>query len=163
MADLYRRYAGYLTAVVSRYVSDRDDVKDILQTSFVKIFTSMDRFEYRGNGSVKAWMTRITVNETLKFLKRDEKFLSAEVVGIPDSGTDEVPDADGIPAAVIQDMISRLPQGYRTVFNLYVFEEKSHKEIAALLGISEGTSASQFHRAKAMLATKIREYRKRNE
>ena len=77
----------------------------------------------------------------------------------PDAGDADVED---IPADVLQDMIRRLPDGYRTVFNLYVMEELSHKEIASMLGISESTSASQFHRARAILASAIREYRKNN-
>ena len=68
------------------------------------------------------------------------------------------PDMSGIPARVIQEMIQGLPEGYRTVFNLYALEDKSHKEIAGLLGITENTSASQLHRARAILAKKIKEY-----
>ncbi|HNX65523.1 MAG TPA: sigma-70 region 4 domain-containing protein, partial [Bacteroidales bacterium] len=66
---------------------------------------------------------------------------------------------DDIPSSVILDMIRSLPQGYRTVFNLYVFEEKSHKEIASILNIAENSSASQFHRAKSILVKKIKEYK----
>ena len=81
----------------------------------------------------------------------------------PEDEAVEEPDTDNLSADVIQGMIRELPDGYRTVFNLYVFEEKSHKEIAAMLGITESTSASQFHRAKALLASKIREYRKKHD
>ena len=77
------------------------------------------------------------------------------------SETEEEPQIDDIPANVIQEMIRELPDGYRTVFNLFVFEEMSHKEIAGILGITESTSASQFHRARNMLAKKIKDYRNR--
>lgn len=73
MKELYCATAEYLTAVCARYISDDEDVKDILQDSYVKIFTSAGKFEYRGEGSLRAWMTRIVVNESLKFLKRTEK------------------------------------------------------------------------------------------
>ena len=72
-ADLYHRYIGFLTALCSRYVLDRNDVRDILQTSFVKILSSISRFQYRGPGSLKAWMSRIVVNESLKFLQASRK------------------------------------------------------------------------------------------
>ena len=66
MKMLYDRYVGYLTAVCARYIPDDDDVKDILQEAFIKIFQSMDRFSWRGEGSLKAWMTRIVVNDSCR-------------------------------------------------------------------------------------------------
>ena len=164
MSDLYRRYIGYLRALCSRYVTDDDDVNDILQSCFIKIFTSMDRFQYRGEGSLKAWISRIAVNESLRFLSRNrkEEAFKDSVSKMDDGyGEEAEPEVEDIPADVLQQMIRELPDGYRSVFNLYVLEEMSHKEIAGLLGITESTSASQFHRAKKILAGKIREYSKR--
>lgn len=162
MSDLYLRYVGYLTALCSRYVKDIDDVRDILQGCFVKIFTSAGRFQYRGPGSLKAWMSRIVVNESIKFLNgtRKAELFKEDVLRDSDQ-TDEEPEIDDVPADVIQGMIRELPDGYRSVFNLYVLQEKSHKEIAGMLGITESTSASQFHRAKNLLAKKIKEYKNR--
>ena len=80
---------------------------------------------------------------------------------IPDTLEADDGDMNEIPCSVLMKMIAELPDGYRTVFNLYVFEEKSHKEIAALLGITEHTSSSQFYRAKTLLIKKINEYRKK--
>lgn len=162
MADLYRRHVGYLSAACSRYVRDDDAVKDILQGSFLKIFSSISRFEYRGPGSLRAWMTRIAVNEALDYLRSHEKTrkIYEDVPELPDMAEEE-PETSDVPAAVIHEMIRNLPDGYRTVFNMYVFEEKSHREIAAALGITESTSASQFHRAKALLAARLKEYRKK--
>ena len=150
MRAFYERYVGFLTAVCSRYVPDRAAVKDILQEVFVKAFDRIGSFEYRGEGSVKAWMHRIVVNDSLKFLRANGKM----------KYVDDLPD---VPAAVVAEMIKSLPDGYRTVFNLFVFEKKSHREIAELLGIKEDSSASQFFRARAMLAKKIKEYVKKNE
>lgn len=161
MADLYTHYVGYLRALCSRYVTDDNDVNDILQTCFVKIFTSIGRFRYRGPGSLKAWMSRITVNESISFLAANRKtgIFKENLMRESDETEDEEPDIEDIPAEILQKMIRGLPDGYRSVFNLYVLEEKSHKEIAGMLGISENTSASQFHRAKKMLAKRIMEYR----
>lgn len=163
MQEAYGLYSGYLYALCSRYIPDKDTAKDILQDSFVKIFSSADSFRYRGEGSLKAWMSRITVNEALKHLRKNvRKEIAVDTARLPDTpdDNDENPDTEDIPAAVIHDMIGKLPDGYRTIFNLYVFEDKSHKEIAGLLGIKENSSASQLHRAKAMLARWIEEYRK---
>ena len=159
MRTLYLRHIRYLAAVCSRYVSDDEDVKDVLQEAFLKIFASIGTFEYRGEGSLKGWMTRIVLNESLKFIKNNCRLdiieLRPEEADIPD----EAPDTTDVPPSVIHQMIKELPDGYRTIFNLYVVEGKSHKEIAALLGIKENTSASQLHRAKTLLADKIRKYK----
>ena len=78
---------------------------------------------------------------------------------LPEISDEDETDFEEIPASAILEMIQALPPGYRTVFNLYVFEEKSHKEIASILNITENTSASQLHRAKNILARQINEYR----
>lgn len=159
---LYCQYAGYLTGVCSRYITDAEDVKDILQESFLKIFSSINAFEYRGPGSLKGWMTRIVVNESLRLLKSVCRF---ELIPLSDGNEDiaeEEPDIYGIPVSELHSMIRELPIGYRTVLNLFVFEGKSHKEIANILGIKENTSASQFHRAKNFLAEKIKKYNHSN-
>ncbi len=153
---LYCQYAGYLTGVCSRYISNREDVRDILQESFLKIFSSVSTFEYRGPGSLKGWMTRIVVNESLKFLKSVCRF---ELIPLSDENVevaDDEPDIDGIPLSELHSMIRELPIGYRVVLNLFVFEGKSHKEIAAALNIKESTSASQYHRAKIILSDTIK-------
>lgn len=159
--ELYQRYAAHLTSVASRYLVDRDRVKDVLQDAFIRIFEKFGTFRYRGEGSLKAWMSRIAVNGALQELRRRERLVAVEQLPAPVD--DEDPDTDGVPLEVIQEMIKRMPDGYRTVFNLFVFEQMRHKEIAELLGIKENTSASQFLRAKAFLAKEIKEYRKLND
>ncbi|SHF09108.1 RNA polymerase sigma factor [Chryseobacterium takakiae] len=158
--ELFEAYSGSLAYVCSRYIIDRDQVNDVLQNSFIKMFRSIDAFEYRGYGSLKAWITRIAVNESLQHIKQNAGFkIIADETDIPDIEMEEEPDLDEISQQEIMEMIKTLPDGYRTVFNLFVFEEKSHKEIAEILGIAENSSASQFHRAKSMLARKIKEYK----
>lgn len=157
--ELYASHAGYLKAVAARYLADDEELRDVLQESFVRIFEAIGRFEYRGKGSLRAWMTRITVNEALKSLKRRGRLETLRMeYDPPDTGADDDPPLADIPQAAVQQMIRELPAGYRTVFNLYVFERKSHREIARMLGIGESSSASQLHRAKNMLAKRIREY-----
>ena len=154
--ELYSRYAAMSMAVAMRYVADGDVARDVLQDSFVKILTGIGRFQYQGEGSLKSWVMRIVSNVSIDYLRHKSRISFMEVV--PDDVPDEEPDIGLLPPAVLQQMIKRLPPGYRTVLNLFVFEQQSHREIARQLGISEGTSSSQFLRAKRQLAKMIREY-----
>lgn len=157
---IYRKHVRYLSALCSRYITEDEDIKDVLQESFIKIFTSLDSFKYRGEGALKAWMAKITLNETLKFVRNNSRLpidsIEDKDTNIADGDSMETED---IPTDVLHQFIRELPEGYRTVFNLYVIDDKSHKEIAQLLGIKENTSASQLHKAKSMLAQKIKHYR----
>ena len=142
--ELYEQYAGRMLGVCLRYAGDRETAQDLMHDGFLKLFDSFDKFTWRGEGSLRAWMERVMVNTVLQY---------------------EEPDAsavDTIPQKVLMQFISELPAGYRTVFNLFIFEDKSHKEIARLLGINEKSSASQLVRAKAALAVKVKEWMKKN-
>lgn len=157
---VYSRYIKVLTAVCSRYLIEEEDVKDVLQESFIKIFTSIGDFRFRGEGSLKAWMIRVVVNESLKFIRKNSRIDFTAMTDEHADMPDEEPEIDTVPTDVIYGFIRQLPDGYRMIFNLYVVEGRSHKEISGLLGIKESTSASQLHRAKAILAEKIRSYQK---
>jgi RNA polymerase sigma-70 factor (ECF subfamily) len=160
MQELYALYGDYLSALCARYINDDDDLKDVFQDCFVSIMTHIYQFDYRGEGSLRAWVSRIAVNQSLMFLRsKKQKDKTIVDIDIPDEAEVDDPDIHEIPPNVIHEMIRQLPDGYRTVFNLYVFEDKSHKEIAALLNIKEASSASQLHRAKNILAKKINEYK----
>ncbi|MCR5312775.1 MAG: RNA polymerase sigma factor [Bacteroidaceae bacterium] len=160
MDRLYAKYANYLTSICARYIANDDDLKDVLQESFIKIFTQISTFENRGKGALKAWMSRIVVNESLQFLRREQKTLSTTLDVEPPDIPDEDPDTEGVDAGAMTDLIRQLPDGYRAVLNLYVLEGKSHKEIAEILGIKADSSASQLHRAKNMLARMIKEFKR---
>lgn len=156
--DIYDAYAGYLTGVCARYVSDNDDLRDVIQDSFLKIFSSLSSFSFRGPGSLRAWLSKIVVNQSLSFLNNKGKLNFVPLDDIEWDIADNDIDIGNIPDDVLMQLIRDLPTGYRTVFNLYVYEGKSHKEIASILNIKENSSASQFHRAKAILAARIKEY-----
>ncbi len=165
MKQIYDCYARYLTATCSRYLPGDEELRDVLQDSFVKIFSSLDKFDYRGEGSLKAWMRQVAVNEALKSLRKRKRQNTVQYQwDLPDrEAEEEEREVGGTPPPVLQRMIRELPDGYRAVLNLYAFEEKSHKEIAEMLGITESTSASQLHRARAVLAKKIKEYQRKTE
>ena len=154
---LYDRYSGYAMAIGLRYLPEGDEVRDVLQDSFVRILTSIGQFNYHGEGSLKSWVSRIVSNRSVDYLREHQRF--RVVSGIPDEpDEEEEPDVGGVPPDVLTKMIGRLPANYRTVLNLYVFEQRSHREIAQLLGIKESTSSSLYFRAKKMLAKIIKEY-----
>ena len=160
--EFYTRYGGSLAGVCVRYIADEEDVKDVIQNTLVHIFSHITDFKYRGSGSLEAWVVRIAVNESLKFLRtKDQYELLQPDYDIVDESDDNLSIRD-IPPDIIRQMLNRLPTGYRTVLNLYVFEGKSHQEIATLLGIKKDSSASQFHKAKKMLAQMIRKYNNNN-
>lgn len=161
MKRFYDDYSGYLTAVCARYIPNKEDVRDILQESFLKIFNAIHKFEYKGSGSLRAWSARIVVNEALNHIKANEKMQFTDLPDgdLPNPDDEREPDFEDIPTSVIMEMIRMLPPGYRTVFNLFIFENKSHKEIASILHIAESSSASQLHRAKGLLMKEIELYR----
>ena len=159
MKEYYDLMVGCLTAVCSRYINQEDQAKDVLQDSFIKIFGAIDQFEYRGEGSLRAWSRQVVVNEALYALRQSKQLSAISYMEqLPDT-IEEEPDADDVPAEVIQRFIRELPVGYRTVFNLFVFEDHTHQEIAEMLHIKESSSASQLSRAKSILAKKINEYK----
>lgn len=158
--ELYEMYSGRMLGICLRYIGDRDMAQDLLHDGFLKIYASFDKFTWRGEGSLRAWMERVMVNTALQHLRKNDILNRAtELDGIEDAYEEpNASDVETIPQKVLMSFISELPEGYRTVFNLYTFEEKSHKEIAQMLGINEKSSASQLFRAKGVLAKRIKEY-----
>lgn len=153
---LYDRYSGFVMAIGMRYIPEQDSVCDVVQDSFVKILTTLDRFEYRGEGSLKSWIARIVSNKAVDFLRERTRFTFVDT--IPDEPEEDPPDLEDVPPDVLTELIGRLPDNYRTVLNLFVFEQTPHREIAKMLGIKEKTSSSIFFRAKKMLARMVSEY-----
>lgn len=146
---LYDRYSPLLFSVCRRYLNRREEAEEALVSGLYKIFASIDSF---GNtGSFEGWMRRIVANEALMMLRKSQYLVfpgdSIQVLEEPDSFDIE---AD-ISAREILELLEQLPNGYRTVFNLYVLEGYKHQEIADLLGISINTSKSQLILAKEKL------------
>ena len=136
--------------VCRRYVKTYEDAEDILLDGFYKFFKNLSSFSYQGDGSVYAWLKKIMINECLMFLRKKHSFIIATEQEAEEISLEE--DAlNNLSASEILNLITDLPIGYRTVFNLYVVEGMGHKEIAKLLGIAEGTSKSQLNKAKLLL------------
>lgn len=151
--ELYNRFSPKMFAVCQRYAGNADDAQDILQDGFVKIFKNLSRF--RSEGSFEGWIRRIFVNTAIEHLRR-RKYLkpidTKEENTIPYK---EVTVLDSLGEKDIMNLISQLSPGYRTVFNMYVVEGYTHKEVGDILGISEGTSKSQLARARMILQTMV--------
>ena len=148
-----------MTSVCSRYVTDPDAVNDVLQDSYMSIFTTIDKFQYKGEGSLLAWMTRIVVHKSVDWVKREMRRGAVELPGdLPEVIDDDIADDCDLSADTIHSIIRQMPAGYRAVFNMYVLDGMSHKQIAAELGIAENSSASQLARAKAWLKNEVKKY-----
>lgn len=157
---MYEQYAGRLLALCLRYVSDRETAEDLLHDGFIKIFGVLDKFTWQGEGSLFAWMTRVMTNIVLGYLRKNAVMNRMGRLDDEPDAYDEPDEAavERVPEEVLMRFIRELPTGYRTVFNLYVIEEKTHKEIALLLGINDKSSASQLVRARALLAKKVQQW-----
>ena len=150
--ELYDRFSPKMYAVCLRYMGNADDAQDILQEGFIKIYKNLERF--RGDGSFEGWVRRIFVNTAIEQIRKKkmdvsltEKEETIEYKSV--SAVDNINEKD------LLKIVSGLSPGYRSVFNMYVVEGFSHKEIGELLGISEGTSNSQLARARMILQDRI--------
>jgi RNA polymerase sigma factor (sigma-70 family) len=151
--ELYRRYASKMYGVCLRYSKDSSEAEDNLQEGFIRVFTKIDQFGFKG--SFEGWVRRIMVNTALeKFRKKDQLYPVEDIMIYEDiSLTDDT--ISGISADDLLKMIQKLPPRYQMVFNLYVIEGYSHQEIGAMMKISEGTSKSNLSRARVILQKRV--------
>ena len=152
--ELYECFASKMLGVCLRYSANREDAKDIMHDGFIKVFTKLDTFS--GSGPLEAWMRRIFVNTALEQLRKNDVLRdTVDYEGITENIDASVDIESDLNRDELMQIINSMPTGYRTVFNLFAIEGYAHQEIAALLHISEGTSKSQYARAKIWLQTKI--------
>lgn len=154
--ELYNRFAPRMYGVCLRYASNAEEAEDILQEGFIKIFNKIN--SYRGDGSFEGWIRRIFVNTAIEHFRKktylqpitetEENTVEGKYLSVLDSLAEK---------DIIQ-LIQQLSPGYRTVFNMYVVEGYTHKQIAEMLGISEGTSKSQLSRAKLILQDLVKTF-----
>lgn len=150
---LYKRTAAKMLAVCMRYARDRMEAEDSLQLGYVKVFQKIN--DYRGDGSFEGWIRKVMVNTAIESYRKNLRTLN--LVPIED-GYEQPSTGFDFSRLGMQDLlrlIQGLADGYRIVFNMYIIEGYSHKEIGAELGISEGASKSQLSRARAILKQEI--------
>ena len=157
--ELYKRYNRILFAICLRYSPNYAEAEDNLQDAFLTIFKKIE--QYHGKGSFEGWMKRITVNMVLQKYRKNRSFEIVDEGQIEDEEEMEV-ETDEIPLDYLLKIVQELPDRYRLVFSMYVMDGYQHKEIAEMLGISDGTSKSNLARARTILQKKIEEYNAQN-
>ena len=152
--QLYERFAQNMLGICYRYTKSLKDAEDVLQEGFIKVFLGLK--QYKQEGELGAWIRRIMVNTALNFLKRNRKyrdemyFIEHPLHPVADDNP-----VINLEAKELADLIRQLPQGYQTIFNLYAVEGYTHVEIGEMLGITDGTSRSQYARARVLLISWI--------
>ncbi len=150
----FKRYSDRLLMLCRRYVKSREDAEERMLDGFCKFFHAIGSFEFISDAALFAWLKQIMINECLAQLRKKNAFQlvsESEAMDIPV----EEDALNNLSAAALFSLVVQLPVGYRTVFNLYAVEGMGHKEIAGILGISEGSSKSQLWKARARLQTMI--------
>ena len=163
--QLYRKLASTMLGVCVRYSQSRQEAEDVLQEGFLKVFQNIASF--RKEGSLEGWVKRIMINHALnRFRKNRKQPFYEDIEEINETEIIETIEESAInesyPAELLLTMIQSLPPGYRVVFNMYVFEDFSHKEIAETLNISENTSKTQLMKARRVLRKKLEEYKQQH-
>nr|WP_321452298.1 sigma-70 family RNA polymerase sigma factor [uncultured Carboxylicivirga sp.] len=153
---LYRTYAKNLYVLSLRYVANSFDAEEVVQRAFIKVFEKLDAFKEENEQATKGWLNRIVINESLLLMREQKRIQLNDDTTFNEPYTDSLPDTD-LSYQECLSLVRNLPDGYRAVFNLYVIEGYSHKEIAAMLYISEASSRSQLTRARAYLQKQIKQ------
>lgn len=155
--QLYEHFAPAMLGVCFRYTKSIQDAEDVLQEGFVKVYHHLNK--YRSAGELGAWIRRIMVTTALNYLKKHKRYreelVFAEMPLHPVSDRNPVIQLD---AKQLSELIRQLPTGFQTIFNLYAIEGYTHAEIGGMLGISDGTSKSQYARARYLLIEWIEKY-----
>lgn len=151
---LYNAYAGRMLVVCARYMQNKEEAEDVLQEAFIKIFQNLSKF--RGESTLGAWIKRIVINVAINHIRAQQHFQGMDnVQEYENQFSDGLTGIEGINFQELIEMIRKLPKGCQSVFNLYAIEGYQHKEIAEMLNITEGTSKSQYARARAILQSQL--------
>lgn len=158
---LYTRYSGVLYSVCLRYIKEREEAKDVLHDSFLKIFDKIGK--YKGEGSFEGWLKRIVIHMCIDYIKKKKRitFSSTPVENVDKEeekeanfGSDQLLNS-GFSANDLLPILHRIPLQYGTVFNMFYIDNLSHKEISESQEIDENTSRTRLHRAKALLKREL--------
>lgn len=152
---IYNNFAENMFRLCYRYLHNEADAEEVMNDAFIKIFKAVNNFEDSFQGSFEAWVKRIMINEAISFIRKKGNYIhieNNEDLGIESDITIDENQTN----EYYYNLIRQLPDGYRTIFNLYAIEGYSHKEIANLLGISESASRSQLSKARSMLKRKLK-------
>ncbi len=157
-AKIYDLYAGAMLGICVRYVKNIPDAEDVLQDAFIKVFSYISKYKFETVPSFSAWMKRVVVNTALNYIRANKKnqiFDEWNENAVYDKELEKKEENISFSQQDMLRMIQNLPDGYRTVFNLYVFEKYTHQDIAVELSISVSTSKTQLFKARRMLQNQI--------
>jgi RNA polymerase sigma-70 factor, ECF subfamily len=158
--EIYNKFASKMLSVCRQYIKDVHHAEDVMITGFMKVFVNLNKFENKG--SFEGWIKRIMIHECIDFLRvKKNSFNHKDIDDVVLTEDEDFYELNDFSIDDIQLMIDNLPNGYKTVFNLYVIEGYKHQEIAEMLKISEGTSKSQLSHAKKMLQQQITELKQK--
>ena len=152
--ELYKLYSKGMYNICLRMVNNESDAEDIIQHSFMDVFSKLHMFKFES--SIGAWIKRIVINNTINFLKKRKLQISELNDQIQVYNQDDQVDDVHLEIDSIKNALGKLPDGYRVVFNLYAFEGYDHKEIGEIIGVTEATSKSQYSRAKKKIKEILR-------
>jgi RNA polymerase sigma-70 factor (ECF subfamily) len=153
---LFEKYYNQMYHLARRYVANHHDTEDVLIEAFNRILNNIQKFDYRGEHSLTKWIKTIVINESIRFLNQRKKIQFENDLDFADKELIQKDDFNEVTTENIYKIIENLPAGYRTVFNLYVIEEYSHKDIAEILGISQNTSKSQLSKARRNIINELK-------
>lgn len=153
--QLYGHFAGNMLGVCYRYTKSMVDAEDVLQEGFIMVFKNLHQFNF--SGELGGWVRRIMVNTAINYLKKHSRYQTELLFteGVLHPVSDDDPEVS-LSTKELADLIRQLPPGYQTIFNLHAVEGYSHVEIGKILGINEGTSRSQYARARSLLISWIK-------
>jgi len=160
--QIYDLYAGAMLGICMRYAKDKSEAEDILQEGFIKVFTKINQYDFNTVNSFSAWMKRIVVNTALNYIRDNKKHnifsdIDEENTEALSYEPEETEQTITISQQEILQLVQELPEGYKLVFNLYIFEKYSHQDIAIELGVSVNTSKTQLFKARKLLQKRIKE------
>jgi RNA polymerase sigma factor (sigma-70 family) len=160
--QLYEVFGGKLFAICMRYIKNRTDAEDVLQDAFIKIYENIGSF--RNDSPLEYWLRSVTVNTALNHLRQQKNWKELSDIDLHENGlADKELTLAGFQMQQLMGLIHELPIGCQTIFNLYAIEGYQHNEIAQKLGISEGTSKSQYSRARTLLQQKLNREKRFND
>jgi RNA polymerase sigma-70 factor (ECF subfamily) len=152
--EIYNKYSGIMYSICLRYMNSHNDAQDALQEGFIKVYNKISSYSF--SGSFEGWMKRIFINTSIELIRKKKYHQDIDYLKESEIKMTSKIEIGSMDAKKMIDLIQKLPQGYRTVFNMYVIDGYSHKEISEVLSISESTSKSQLFKARKQLQIKLK-------
>ncbi|MFB1012185.1 MAG: sigma-70 family RNA polymerase sigma factor [Bacteroidia bacterium] len=153
---IYEIHSGTMYSICLRYMNNEDEAKDALQEGFIKVFKNISKFKF--TGSFEGWMKRIFVNSSIELIRKRKMHLDVSELNSNELPLTAKTETGSMDAEKMMTLVQQLPEGYRTVFNMFIVDGYSHKEISNYLEISESTSKTQLFKARKQLQEWLKDW-----